>query len=90
MTNKEIMADSLRLFKALREALGKARTELKKKALAEMTQDTSSTALDKFYGHDKDLSQLNSGLEVQILTLYKVSDDGTSWMDYNEEGERKR
>jgi len=90
MTNKEIMADSLRLLKAFREALGKARTELKKKALAEMTQDTSSTALDRFYSHDRELESIGFSLDTNIQKLGKVSDDGDLWLDYNENGERKR
>lgn len=90
MTNKEIMADSLRLLKAFREALGNARTELKKKALSEMAHDASSDdTLNRFYEHDRELSGLISSLVLDIQTLAKVSDDGKTWMDYNENGEKR-
>ncbi len=89
-TNKEIMAEPLRLLKGFREALGNARTELRKKALAEMVEAESSSSkiLERVYDHEKDLDQVNNGMDVNIQRLYKVSDDGLSWVNYNENGEK--
>lgn len=90
MTNKEIMADSLRLLKAFREALGKARTELKKKALSEMAHDASSDdTLNRFYEHDRELSGAALCLDLDIQKLGKVSDDGKSLLDYDKNGEKR-
>lgn len=89
MANKGIMSASLRLLKEFREALGKARIELRKKALSEMEHNIHSDALDKFYGHDRDLESVNFGLGIDIQKLSKVSDDGDFWLNYNEKGERK-
>jgi len=88
MTNKEIMAEPLQLLKAFKEAIGKARLEIKKKALAETVHETSSKTIDRFFAHDSDLASMSLLLGWDLQKLAKVSDDGEKWTDYNENGEK--